>query len=88
MNDNEAWLTVREILDDDYGCEVLPEGTEPLVTVFFTEPDGTERQMHLADCATRGWKPGDRIVCGADGSLSKADDETWRLSNECATQIP
>ena len=20
MNDNEAWLTVREILDDDYGC--------------------------------------------------------------------
>ena len=30
---NEELLTVRDILDDDYGCEELPLGAEPMVTV-------------------------------------------------------
>ena len=40
---NEELLTVRDILDDDYGCEELPLGAEPMVTVILTDDHGAER---------------------------------------------
>ena len=58
----EELLTVREILDDDYGCEELPEGAEPMVTVILMDARGEDRYLHLADSLTRQWRPGDRIV--------------------------
>ena len=46
---NEELLTVRDILDDDYGCEELPLGAEPMVTVILTDDHGAERSLRLAD---------------------------------------
>ena len=69
----EELLTVRDILDDDYGCEELPEGAVPMVTVILTDDRGTDRQLRLADSQTRAWRPGDRIVLGADGVPLRAD---------------
>ena len=57
---NEELLTVRDILDDDYGCEELPLGTEPMVT----------------DSQTRTWRPGDRITLGEDGVPLRAGTES------------
>ena len=74
MNKEEL-LTVRDILDDDYGCEELPEGAEPMVSVILTDSHGTDRQMRLADSLTRTWRPGDRIVLGADGVPLRAGEK-------------
>ena len=46
---NEELLTVRDILDDDYGCEELPLGAEPMVMVILTDDHGAERSLRLAD---------------------------------------
>ena len=59
---NEELLTVRDILDDDYGCEELPLGAE--------------RSLRLADSQTRTWRPGDRIMLGADGVPLRAGTES------------
>ena len=65
---NEELLTVRDILDDDYGCEELPLGAEPMVTVILTDDP--------ADSQTRTWRPGDRIMLGADGVPLRAGTES------------
>lgn len=55
---NVELLTVRDILDDDYGCEELPLGAEPMVTVILTDDHGAERSLRLADSQTRTWAAG------------------------------
>ena len=44
---NEELLTVRDILDDDYGCEELPLGAEPMVTVILTDDHGAKRSLRF-----------------------------------------
>ena len=73
---NEELLTGRDILDDDYGCEELPLGAEPMVTVILTDDHGAERSLRLADSQTRTWRPGDRIMLGADGVPLRAGTES------------
>ena len=73
---NEELLTVRDILDDDYGCEELPRGAEPMVTVILTDDHGTERVLRLADSQTRAGRPGDRIALGVDGVPLRANAES------------
>ena len=68
---NEELLTVRDILDDDYGCEELPLGAEPMVTVILTDDHGAERSLRLADSQTRTWRPGYRIMLGAVSQCGK-----------------
>ena len=69
---NEELLTVRDILDDDYGCEELPLGAEPMVTVILTDDHGAERSLRLADSQTRTW----RITLGEDGVPLRAGTES------------
>ena len=73
---NEELLTVRDILDDDYGCKELPLGAEPMVTVILTDDHGAERSLRLADSQTRTWRPGDRITLGEDGVPLRAGTES------------
>ena len=49
---NEELLTVRDILDDDYGCEELPLGAEPMVTVILTDDHGAGGSTKMVEPGT------------------------------------
>ena len=58
--EQEQWI-VRELLDDDYGCEELPPDAEPMTAVHLTDPSGEERWVRLPYRLTRTWHTGDRV---------------------------
>ena len=64
-------LTIEDIWDDEYGCEELPEGTEPMVTLRLTDAQGKTRTVRLPDRLTCGWQTGDRVTLAPDGSVHK-----------------
>lgn len=41
--------TVLEIIEDDFGCEGLPDGEERMVTLVLRAPDGAVVQRRMAD---------------------------------------
>ena len=41
--------TVVRVLEDDFGCEGLPEGEEPQVTVVLRGPDGGMLRVRMTD---------------------------------------
>ena len=47
-----------------------------MVTVILTDDHGAERSLRLADSQTRTWRPGDRIMLGADGVPLRAGTES------------
>lgn len=64
-------LTIADIWDGEYGCEELPEGAEPMVTLYLTDAQGRTRTVRLPDRLTRGWRTGDRVTLAPDGSIRK-----------------
>lgn len=40
---------IKEIFDDDYGCEGIPEGEEPMCWVIAVDEDGNERRFRLGE---------------------------------------
>lgn len=46
---NDIRCTVRTIYEEEYGCEGIPEGAEPMCRVLIEYEDGTERWVKLSD---------------------------------------
>lgn len=42
-------VTVLQIFDEDYGCEGVPEGEEPLCRVLLQDADGNEAWLKIPD---------------------------------------
>ena len=40
---------ILKIYDDDYGCEGVPEGQEPMCSVLIQDSKGKERWIKLSD---------------------------------------
>ena len=40
---------ILKIYDDDYGCEGVPEGQEPMCSVLIQDSQGNERWIKLSD---------------------------------------
>lgn len=64
-------MTVIEIIEDDFGCEGIPEDAEAMVTVVVADAKGKEQQIRMADklCYERNIKLGDSVTFDEDGNL-------------------
>lgn len=40
---------ILKIYDDDYGCEGIPEGQEPMCSVLIQDSEGNESWIKLSD---------------------------------------
>lgn len=53
--------TIIQILEDDYGCEGIPDGEEPMCSVLVKDNDGSERFLRIAD----SWLTENKLECGS-----------------------
>lgn len=51
MKDSKETYVVKRIEEQDYGCEGIQEGSEPMVSVFLENADGTLKIIHYSDKA-------------------------------------
>ena len=70
--EQKRW-TVRELLDDDYGCEELPPGAEPMTAAYLTGPSGETRCIRLPYRLTRTWHPGDWVCLPESAEIPKEE---------------
>lgn len=61
-------LRVLAIEEDDYGCEELPEGAEPMVNVT-VEGGGETQCIRMPYGQTKMMRPGDAVRLTAEGML-------------------
>ncbi len=66
-------LNVVEIIEDDFGCEGVPEDAEAMVTVVVTDAEGKEQRISMADklCYDRNIEVGDSVMLDKDGTLKQ-----------------
>lgn len=66
-------LNVVEIIEEDFGCEGVPEDGEATVTVVVTDTDGKEQRIRMADklCYERNIEVGDAVMLDNDGTLKQ-----------------
>lgn len=66
---------IKRILEDDFGCEGLPENAEPMITVVLEDSDGNTKRIRMSDSLAyeRGLDEGDIVLIDTDGSLLKAE---------------
>lgn len=66
-------LNVVEIIEDDFGCEGVPEDAEAMVTVVVTDAEGKEQRISMADklCYERNIEVGDSVMLDNDGTLKQ-----------------
>ncbi len=66
-------LNVVEIIEDDFGCEGVPENAEAMVTVVVTDAEGKEQRIAMADklCYDRNIEVGDSVMLDKDGTLKQ-----------------
>jgi len=41
--------TIIRILEEDYGCEGIPDGEEPMCSVLVRDTNGCEKMLRIAD---------------------------------------
>ena len=63
-------LNVVDIIEDDFGCEGIPEDAEAMVTVVVTDAEGKEQRIRMADklCYERKIEKGDSVMLDRDGT--------------------
>lgn len=66
-------LNVVEIMEDDFGCEGVPEDAEATVTVVVADAEGKEQRIRMADklCYERNIEVGDSVMLDKDGTLKQ-----------------
>ena len=75
---NTSHLKIKRIMEDDFGCEELPEGAEIQVLVLLCDAEGNEQTVRMSDrlAQERDLKPGDPVFFCADGTLEREDAES------------
>ena len=70
-------LTVTEIIEDDFGCEGVPEDAEAMVTVVVTDCEGKEQRIRLSDSLEyeRKIEAGDTVMLAKDGTLKQMESK-------------
>lgn len=73
-------LIVKDIIEDDFGCEGIPDDEEPTVTVVLTDKNGKEQQLRIADklCYDNEIKVGDKVLIEKDGSLIRLNRKYFK----------
>ncbi len=66
-------LNVVEIIEDDFGCEGIPDDAEAMVTVVVTDSEGKEQRIRMSDklCYERNIEAGDSLMLDKDGTLKQ-----------------
>lgn len=69
--------TILEIDEPDFGCEGLPDGTEPMCRVTLQSENGEKRTVQLADALlyAQEWDVGSVIPLETIEILTKERDE-------------
>lgn len=70
---DQTVYTVKRIVEDDFGCEGLPEGEVLQVTLLLTDCEGKLRRVRMADKLAwdRDLHEGDQVCLDADGLPEK-----------------
>ena len=65
------FLTVTDIIEEDFGCEGRPAGQEPRVTVVARDAGGGERRFVIPDrlAYALDLDAGSRVAADGDGHL-------------------
>ena len=68
-------LTVTEIIEDDFGCEGIPEDAQAMVTVVVTDCEGREQRIRMSDSLAyeRKIEAGDTVMLAKDGTLKQME---------------
>lgn len=68
-------LTVTEIIEDDFGCEGIPEDAQAMVTVVVTDFEGREQRIRMSDSLAyeRKIEAGDTVMLAKDGTLKQME---------------
>lgn len=66
-------VTIRDILEEDFGCEGVPDDTEVCVTLVLVDTSGNESRRTVSDrlAVEHDLKVGDRIYFNPDGKIEK-----------------
>lgn len=62
---------IRDILEDDFGCEGRPEGEEAMVTLVLADKEGREESVRMADKLVyeRKLAVGAKVIVAEDGTV-------------------
>lgn len=68
-------LTVTEIIEDDFGCEGIPEDAQAMVTVVVTCFEGREQRIRMSDSLAyeRKIEAGETVMLDKDGTLKQME---------------
>ena len=68
-------LTVTEIIEDDFGCEGIPEDAQAMVTVVVTDCESREQRIRMSDSLAyeRKIEAGDTVMLAKDGTLKQME---------------
>lgn len=74
---NENALIVKEIIEDEFGCEGRPEGEKPQVTIIATDKEGKDQTYRMDDALVyeRKINVGDRVFLEEDGTLELIEEK-------------
>lgn len=69
----EQALYITDILEDDFGCEGVPDDAEVCVTLILADAAGSETRRRIPDrlAAERNLQVGDRIYFAKNGNIEK-----------------
>lgn len=71
----EPMYTIKRIVEDDFGCEGIPDGQEPQVTLILADGEGKLRRFRMADALAYQLEltEGCRVQIDSEGSIERAD---------------
>lgn len=66
-------MTIRDILEEDFGCEGVPDDAQVCVTLVLVDASGNESRRTIPDriAVEHDLKVGDRIYFNPDGKIEK-----------------
>lgn len=73
---NKDFETILDILEDDFGCEGVPDDAEVMVKLVLRDENGVESVLPMADktALEMNLQVGDRIYVTPDGDIEKVQE--------------
>lgn len=80
---SENILIVKDIIEEEFGCEGRPEGKAAMVTIVVEDKEGKEQHIRMADklAYERKIEVGDRAFLEEDGTLDLVDEKEGENKN-------